>query len=194
MRTRARRIAPPNRAPLARLAVNGCARGAMLALSAAASARARAAHSGAGAQAPTATLEQCVTALVQSERAATFAGEMSAVPGTVRMAMRIDVQERVPGELAFRTVSAPGLGVWRVSDARVKIYKYLKEVTNLSAPASYRALVRFRWLAAKGHVIRRAARVTAHCTQPGAPPDSSTTPEASAPAQTGATGVPSTSA
>jgi hypothetical protein len=118
-----------------------------------------------------------VTSVVQAERAATFAGEMAAIPGTLRMAMRIDVQERMPEDLSFHTVSAPGLGVWRVSDAKVKIYKYLKEVTNLSAPATYRAFVRFRWLGQKGHVLKRAERVTARCMQPAPPPSSVTTPE-----------------
>jgi hypothetical protein len=117
-----------------------------------------------------ATLEQCVTSVAQVERSATFAGEMTALPGTVRMAMRVEVQERVPGEALYHAVSAPGLGVWRESDAKVKIYKYLKQVTNLSSPASYRALVRFRWVGARGHVIRRAERLTSRCVEPTAPP------------------------
>ena len=74
--------------------------------------------------AATATLEQCVTSVVQVERSATFAGEMTAVPGTVRMAMRIEVQERMPTEAAFHTITAPGLGVWRASKVKVKAYKY----------------------------------------------------------------------
>jgi hypothetical protein len=119
--------------------------------------------------APAATLEQCVTSVAQAERSATFSGEMTAVPGSVRMSMRIDVEERMPLEALFHTVSAPGLGVWRASDAKVKVYKYLKQVTNLSSPASYRALVRFRWLNARGHVIRRAERLTARCLQPASP-------------------------
>ena len=60
----------------------------------------------------------------------------------------------------------------------VKIYKYLKQVTNLPAPAVYRALVRFRWLNAKGHVIasRTCAR-TAGCQQPDrSQPPTTTTP------------------
>jgi hypothetical protein len=135
-------------------------------------ATARTAHRAAsGPQAnPSATLEECVTSLAQDERAATFAGEMAAIPGTVRMAMRIDVQEQAPEDFAFHTVSAPGLGVWRSSDAKVKIYKYLKEVTNLSAPATYRALVRFRWLGQHGRLLKRAERVTARCMQPTPPP------------------------
>jgi hypothetical protein len=116
--------------------------------------------------APAATLEQCVTAGPQAERAATFSGEMTSIAGTVRMAMRIDVEERRPADALYHAVSAPGLGVWRSSDPKVKVYKYLKQVTNLSSPASYRALVRFRWLGAKGRVLRRAERLTARCVQP----------------------------
>lgn len=113
-----------------------------------------------------AVLEECVSTGAQAERAATFAGEMTALPGTVRMAIRIDVEERAPGDAEFHTVVAPGLGVWRPSDPKVKVYKYLKQVTNLSMPASYRGLVRFRWIGSKGHVLRRAERLTAKCLQP----------------------------
>jgi hypothetical protein len=121
-------------------------------------------------QEQSAKLEQCVTSVVQAERSATFAGEMTAIANTAHMAMRVDVQERLPGEVLFHTLSAPGLGVWRSSDPKVKVYKYLKQVTNLSAPAVYRGLVRFRWLNARGHVIKHAERLTARCTQPAAPP------------------------
>jgi hypothetical protein len=114
-----------------------------------------------------ATIEECVTTGEQEQRLVGFAAEMTAMPGAVRMAMRIDLEERAPEELEYHTVSFPGLGVWRSSDAKVKVYKYLKQVTNLSAPASYRGLVRFRWLNSKGHVIKRAERVTSRCLQPG---------------------------
>lgn len=117
-----------------------------------------------------ATLEQCVTSVVQSERSATFMGEMTAIPGTSKMSMRIDVQERTTGESEYRVLSAPGLGVWRAADPKVKVYKYLKQVTNLSAAASYRALVRFRWIGAKGRVIRRGERLTTRCLEPATPP------------------------
>jgi hypothetical protein len=125
---------------------------------------------GAGAgQLDAATLEQCVTAVTQSERSATFAAEMTAMPSSAHMAMRFEVQERLPGETPWRTVTAPGLGGWRSADPKVKIYKYVKQVTNLSAPAEYRALVRFRWEGAGARVIRRAERVTTPCVQPEAP-------------------------
>jgi len=134
----------------------------------------------------TATLEQCVTSAVQAERSATFTGEMTAVAGAARMAMRIDVEERLPGETEFHAVSAPGLGVWRWADPKVKIYKYLKQVTDLSSPASYRGFVRFRWMSAKGHVIKRAERLTARCLQP-ASPAAPTTTGAPSPIPAGAT-------
>jgi hypothetical protein len=56
--------------------------------------------------------------------------------------------------------------VWRAADPKVKVYKYLKQVSNLSSPASYRGLVRFRWINAQKHVIKRAERLTTRCLQP----------------------------
>jgi len=119
------------------------------------------------------TLEQCVGTGEQADRSATFSGEMMASADTGRMAILIEVQERMPGEELFHTVSAPGLGVWRGSEPGVKIYKYVKQVTNLSSPADYRALVRFHWLDEEGHVIRRAVRRTSKCVQPASPTSSS---------------------
>lgn len=113
-----------------------------------------------------ATLEQCVTSAVATQRSVTFTGQMVATPGTQRMAMRIELLERVPGEAGYHHVTAPGLGVWRSSEAGVKIYRYVKQITNLSAPAVYRAVVHFRWIGDKGHVLKRAELHTARCAQP----------------------------
>jgi hypothetical protein len=153
----------------------------------AAGAQGQTGQSGAGADVPSAsaTVEQCVTAVDQAERSATFSGEMTTISGTARMAMRIDVQERMPGEDTFHTLSAPGLGVWRGSAAGVKTYRYLKQITNLSSPAFYRALVRFHWLNDRGHVVRRAERHTPRCAQPAPPPvATSTTPTTTSPSPT----------
>jgi hypothetical protein len=118
------------------------------------------------ASAVTATVEQCTPAVNQSERSATFAAQMTALDGTQRMAMKIEVQERSPTDLAFHTVVAPGLGVWRQSETGVRIYKYVKQVTNLAAPAVFRAQVRFRWFDDSGRVLKRAQRITSTCVQP----------------------------
>jgi hypothetical protein len=122
-----------------------------------------------GAGSAAATLEACVTSVVQAERSATFSGEMTAIVGTAKMSMRIDLEERAPEEAEFHEVIASGLGVWRPADPKVKVYKYVKQVSNLTSPASYRALIRFRWYNASGHVIKRSERVTARCLQPATP-------------------------
>ena len=117
----------------------------------------------------TATVEQCLNASLQSERSATFVGEMSAIPGTARMEISIGLLERTPGEGPYRLVSAFGLGGWRGSATGVKTYTYIKQVTDLAAPAFYRGAVRFRWLNAKGHVIKAEELRTARCEQVAAP-------------------------
>jgi hypothetical protein len=91
---------------------------------------------------------------------------MTATGTTQRMGMRIELQQRLRGETSFHTVLAPGFGVWRASEPGVKIYKYVKQVTNLTAPAAYRAVVRFRWQGEKGHVLKRAELRTSRCQQP----------------------------
>ena len=126
-----------------------------------------------------ATLESCVEAPEQAERSATFAGEMSMIPGAAKMEMRIDVLERAPAEEAFHVVAAPGLGVWRWAAPGVKTYRYLKEVTNLAAPAYYRAAVRFRWVNAKGKLVKAYELKTPRCIQSSPKPS---TPEPPVPA------------
>jgi hypothetical protein len=136
-----------------------------------------------GAPVVSATLEQCLDTGEQADRTAAFSGSMTTVAGAARMTIKIELQERMLGEALFHSVSAPGLGMWRGSDTGVKIYKYVKQFTNLSSPAAYRALVRFHWLDDKGHVIRRAERLTYRCVQPASvltrgptPPGTSTPP------------------
>jgi hypothetical protein len=115
---------------------------------------------------PSVSLEQCATSTVQAERSATFTAQMSATLATQRMGMRIELQQRMRGESEFHTIAAPGFGTWHPSEAGVKIYKYVKQVTNLTAPAAYRAVVRFRWIGDRGRVLKRAELHTPRCLQP----------------------------
>jgi hypothetical protein len=132
-----------------------------------------------------ATLEQCATSTVQSERSATFTAQMMATSSTQRMEIKIELQQRMRGETEYHTLAAPNLGIWRGSEPGVKIDKYVQQVTDLSAPASYRALVQFRWLSGKGHVLKRAELHTSHCLQPTlAGQVTQTSPPASTPTQT----------
>lgn len=112
-------------------------------------------------------VEQCVTAGTQAARSVTFTGQMETVAGAHRMAIEIVVQEHTPEEAGFRTLTTAGLGSWQRSEAGVKIYKVRQAVTDLPAPASFRAIVRYRWLNEKGQVVRRDERRTPSCRQPG---------------------------
>lgn len=141
-----------------------------------------------------ATLQQCATATIpQTERAATFAGEMTAITGTARMEIRIELEERGPEELLFHMVSASGLGVWHSSGSGVKIFAHIQQVTNLSAPALYRGALRFRWLNDKNRPIKSEELHTARCEQP-ASSATSTTPTGTTPTSTSPTSTSTSSA
>lgn len=112
-----------------------------------------------------ASIERCVSAEATSESYVTFVGQMTSVKGSAQMAIRIDVEQRAQGETSFHRVTANGLGAWRLSDPGVKVFSYVKQVTNLAAPAAYRGLVRFHWLDAEGDVIKRARMRTPVCRQ-----------------------------
>jgi hypothetical protein len=131
---------------------------------------------GGGASLDTASLVQCFTASEPAERSATFSGEMTTIAGASRMAIRIELLERMPGEAGYHAVAAPGLGVWRASAPGVSVYKYVKQVTNLSAPADYRGLVGFRWQGLRGRTIKREERRTRRCSQPAPEPSPLTPP------------------
>ena len=76
----------------------------------------------------------------------------------------------LPANVAYRTVSAPGLGVWRSSAAGVKIFAHLQQVTNLAAPAFYRACGALP-LAERQAVDRSATPGTAHRPLANTPAD-----------------------
>ena len=114
---------------------------------------------------------ECTPALEPEARLATFEARMRAVPGTDRLAVRFTLQTRGKGELDWRKVTAPGLDTWLTSDHGVGRYGYLKTVRNLSAPASYRTIVRFRWLGADDAVIRTARHKSESCRQTDLRPD-----------------------
>jgi hypothetical protein len=116
-----------------------------------------------------AVLEQCQTASAQPERSATFGAEMLIVPGSVKMQVRIDVLERAAGDLRFHAVTGPGVGSWLSSSPGVRAYRLLRQVTNLSAPASYRGDVHYRWINGRGHVMRASELLTPACQQPVSP-------------------------
>jgi hypothetical protein len=113
----------------------------------------------------------CESALDAAGRAATFEGRMRTRRGAKRMQMRFTLQTRSPESLSWRALPAAGFGRWLTSDAGVGRYVYTKRVVSLLAPASYRTIVRFRWLDADGDRVASSRSTSAICRQPDLRPN-----------------------
>src|SRR5215210_1468001 len=112
-----------------------------------------------------ARLVSCDSALDPADRLATFEGRMRTVRGTARMQMRFALQTRAKGQVNWHALAAPGLGRWLSADPGVGRYVYTKRVVALFAPASYRTVVRFRWLGRGGHRIASDRSTSPICRQ-----------------------------
>jgi hypothetical protein len=113
----------------------------------------------------------CVPALEGKERSASFEARMRLARGSERMQVRFTLQVDEDDRGDWRRVVAPGLDDWLSSDPGVTLYSYAKTVQNLSAPAAYRMVVRFRWLDAGGAVLARSRGTSRVCRQPDLRPD-----------------------
>ena len=131
------------------------------------------AHAAAPAKAPKlgATLETCATSPLPVQRIAAFVGSMPARAGAPRMQMRFELERRREGERRWRRLKAAGFGVWERAKPNVAGLVFKKRVTGLPVPATYRALLRFRWLAADGATVKRAHARTRACRQPDLRPN-----------------------
>jgi CARDB len=118
-----------------------------------------------------ASLSGCSPALEQSARAVVFQGDMRRVRAGDRLEIRFDLLVRSP-DLGWERLHYEGLGIWNRAEAGVARYTYTKRVENLAAPASYRAIVTFRWRdGATNRAHRREVRRTPVCRQPDLRPD-----------------------
>jgi hypothetical protein len=113
----------------------------------------------------------CVQALEGEDRRGTFEARARAARDSDRIEIRFTLQVNEPAARGWRRVMAPGLDEWLTSDPGVRRYTYAKTVQNLSAPASYRAVVRFRWLDGDGAAVKSARVTSATCRQPDLRPD-----------------------
>jgi hypothetical protein len=138
-------------------------------------------HAGALRKSASASLVRCLASPEQTERSVTFAGEMTLIPGATRMSMRIELLERTPKGGGYHPVLAPGVGAWRTDATNVRTYKHLAQFTDLAAPASYRALVSFRWLGQHGRIVRREERRSPRCVQHAPASSESESPVISSP-------------
>lgn len=118
-----------------------------------------------------ATVTQCTTGVLETDRSVDFTGSMPAVDKAVSMAMRFELYER-PGDTGpYTRLKVPGFSTWNRSDRGVAGFVYDKRVERLAAPSAYRVEVRFRWLDARGKVVKTARRTSPACHEPDLRPD-----------------------
>jgi hypothetical protein len=125
----------------------------------------------AAAGAATVRLVECVPALAAAERSATFEARVHRVGDSERMQLRFTLQVRQDALQRWQRVPAADADEWLTSFPGVRRYSYSRTVRNLAAPASYRMIVRFRWLDAHGAVVRRSRATSRACRQPDMRPD-----------------------
>jgi len=111
----------------------------------------------------------CQTGLELAQRAADFTSSMPAIVGSSVLAMRFELEQRRGG--AWRPVTVPGAARWERSEPRAAGFVFDKRVERLAEGVTYRMLVRFRWSATDGTVIKRATRRSGVCRQPDLRPD-----------------------
>ena len=104
-----------------------------------------------------------VTSCTQADRAATFEGDMQALPRSSRLQMRFTLQVRSTQAPRWTRVPAPNFGQWVSSVPGKARYVYDKTVQNLVAGAEYRATVRFRWRRSNGSVLQSVRRYSRSC-------------------------------
>jgi CARDB len=110
-------------------------------------------------------LTSCQSALDPTEREASFEGRMKVKHRARRMQMRFTLQTRSADEPRWHKLPAAGFGKWLTSNPGIGRYVYTKRVIELEAPASYRTIVKFRWLDADGDRVASAKSTSAVCHQ-----------------------------
>ena len=107
-----------------------------------------------------------LAACVPRERAAEFEARMGQVKDAAKLKMRFTLQARKPGKKAYRRVAAPGFSGWTTADPGTSRYVFTRRVEGLVGPARYRAMVRFKWVDARGKTILSARKFSKACRQP----------------------------
>lgn len=125
----------------------------------------------AGSGLDSATLTSCTTGATTAQRSATFSAEMAALPGSRIMSVSFELFERTSATSPYVAVTAPGFGVWQSSKRGIASFTANENVVDLPAPASFRAVVHYRWLSRHGRVIHSDERVTPACVEAVAEPD-----------------------
>jgi hypothetical protein len=104
-------------------------------------------------------------------REAVFEGRVLSFHKAPKMQLRFTLQASTPDAPGWRKIQAEGFGTWITVPPALAKYTYDKTVEDLLAPASYRAVLDFRWRDRRGKTIRTERAVSPVCKQPDARPD-----------------------
>jgi hypothetical protein len=119
----------------------------------------------------------CQQALDPATRAVSVTAVMRPLPGTKKLSVRFALLTRSQVSPAPTPVRAGDLGTWISPTDRSlgqqpgDVWKVSKPVVGLTAPASYRFRVSFRWSGAGGGLLGSAVRYSPRCSQPELRPD-----------------------
>ena len=119
----------------------------------------------------------CQRALDPPTRAVSITAVMRPLPGTMKLSVRFSLLTRTKASPAATQVRAGDLGTWisptdrSLGQAPGDVWKVDKPVVDLTAPATYRFRVTFRWTGAGGRVLGSTVRYSPRCTQPELRPD-----------------------
>jgi hypothetical protein len=120
-------------------------------------------------------VSSCETGATGDDRVVVFRGSMPSDSRALRLGMNFELQSRAAGDEDFARVTAPNFGVWQKSAAHASGYVADKRVEGLAPGSAYRVVVRYRWYAKGGKVVRSTKRTSAQCKQPDARRAPSTT-------------------
>jgi CARDB len=119
-------------------------------------------------------VRSCEAGDTPKHRAATFYARMYSIKRTRQMAMRFTLIDRA-GDGPPTVVKDPSLSRWRKSRRGVSRFGFAQSVEGLKPGGVYAMRVTFRWLDARGKLIRTVRRTSKSCRQPGELPNLSVT-------------------
>lgn len=110
----------------------------------------------------------CRRALRPIDRSISATAVIRPISGTVKLAVNFRLLRRSPTGVVIN-VHGAGLGTWLTKSIQSRpqeAWRVIHTVSYLSAPATYRLKVSYRWVGAGGRVIAHGARRSRRCRQP----------------------------
>jgi hypothetical protein len=114
----------------------------------------------------------CQTALDPPARAVSIQAVMRPLTGTSKLQMKFELLRQTKSQTRFVSVHGRGLGTWISPDDPTlgqrpgDVWILNHPVVNLTAPATYRFRVTFKWIGAQGQTLGTATQAGPTCYQP----------------------------